>query len=139
MVQGDGGDPSNPAIAVNGGNLDLLYSTLGLALNVGTPVLDCSGGTTSLRNSLIVSQTSSPGAEIDCAGSTVETTEIASTQMPSTWFSDFASGDYSLTAAGQAQFADAATWLEGDPPFDFEGDPRPATDGSADYPGADVP
>lgn len=47
--------------------------------------------------------------------------------------------DYSLSASGQTQFSDIAAWLNGDPPFDFEGDARPDIDGTADYAGADVP
>ena len=47
-------------------------------------------------------------------------------------------GDYSLTAAGQTEFADVAVWELGDPPFDFEGDSRPNDDGARDFAGADA-
>jgi len=35
--------------------------------------------------------------------------------------------------------ASTAAWNGGDPPFDIDGDPRPAVSGAMDYAGADVP
>ena len=46
--------------------------------------------------------------------------------------------DFHLTPTGQTQFANIAVWEEGDPPFDFEGELRPNTDGAGDYAGADT-
>ncbi len=138
MVAGDGGDS---AAISSGGLLDLLFTTLGRDTNFGDPVLECSGGAaTTVRNSLIVNQTNTTGDEIACAGASLENTEVASTQTPADWFGPgFSSGNYSLTPAGQAEFANIAIWETGDPPFDFDGDLRPTEDGAMDYAGADVP
>ena len=54
------------------------------------------------------------------------------------WFTDAAGGNFHLSRDGQAQFTNIATWEDGDPPFDFEGEARPATNGSTDFPGADT-
>ena len=139
MVAGEGGNPGQPAITATGADLELLYSTLGLDFNNGGSVLECSGGSVSVRNSVIVSEASGGGSEIDCPGATVENSAEETTLSPTTWFPQFATGDYSLSAAGQSQFADVAVWEDGDPPFDFDGDARPNVDGTADYAGADFP
>lgn len=139
MVAGEGGNPGQPAITATGADLKLLYSTLGLDFNNGGSVLECSGGSVSVRNSVIVSEASGGGSEIDCPGATVENSAEETTLSPTTWFPQFATGDYSLSAAGQSQFADVAVWEDGDPPFDFDGDARPNVDGTADYAGADAP
>ena len=137
MVAGDGGNSS--AIS-SSGDLEVLFSTLGRDTNFGDPVLECSGGSATVRNSLIVNQTNTTGDEVSCPGVSLISTPVESTTSPSDWFgSGFASGDYFLNAAGQAMFGDMATWEDGDPPFDFDGDDRPATNGATDYPGADVP
>ena len=136
MVAGDGGN--SPAIT-SSGNLDVLYSTLGRDTNFGDPVLECSGGSATIRNSIIVNQTNTPGVEVSCPGVSLTNTPVESTTTPADWFGPgFASGDYFLNAAGQTQFGNTAVWEDGDPPFDFDGDARPAVDGSPDYAGADT-
>ena len=135
MVVGDGGNSS--AIFSNG-TLEVLFSTLGRNANFGEPVLECSGGAAMVRNSLIVNHTNTSGDEVSCAALTLENTEVKSTLTPENWFDGFFSGSCTLTAAGQTEFADVAIWETGDPPFDFEGDLRPNTDGASDYPGADT-
>lgn len=139
MIAGNGGNPGLPALTANGATVEILYSTLGLDFNNGGSVLECSGGAVSARNSIFVSEANTPGSEVDCPGSSIDNSAIRTTLSPTDWFGGFASGDYSLTAAGQTEFANIAVWEDGDPPFDFEGDDRPATDGAMDYPGADVP
>ena len=139
MVAGFGGNPGMPAVTSTGGSLDILYSSLGLSFNSGSPVVDCSGGSASIRNSLVVSETAAAGSEIDCAGAVVENSATETTLSPADWFgAGFATGSYHLSAAGQAQFVDVAVWEDGDPPFDFDGEDRPAVDGSPDYAGADT-
>ena len=136
MVAGDGGN--SPAIA-SSGNLDVLYSTLGRDTNFGDPVLECSGGSATIRNSIIVNQTNAAGSEVSCPGVSLTNTPVDSTTTPADWFGPgFASGDYFLNSAGQTLFADEAVWEDGDPPFDFDGDGRPAIDGSPDFAGADT-
>ncbi|MGH1348759.1 MAG: hypothetical protein ACRBN8_44900 [Nannocystales bacterium] len=136
MVAGDGGNSS--AIS-SSGTLSVVYSTLGRDTNFGDPVLECSGGSTTVRNSIIVSQTNAPGTEVDCPGVSLSNGDERATQTPEDWFgAGFASGNYFLNAVGQAEFADIAIWEDGDPPFDFDGDTRPNTDGAMDYAGADT-
>ena len=138
MIAGNGGNPGLPALTANGATVEILYSTLGLDFNNGGSVLECSGGAVSARNSIFVSEANTPGSEVDCPGSSIDNSAIRTTLSPTDWFGGFASGDYSLTTAGQTQFANIAVWEDGDPPFDFEGDDRPATDGAMDYAGADT-
>jgi len=54
-------------------------------------------------------------------------------------FAGFGTGDFSLTAMRPPAIDTTAQWNEGDPLTDIDGDPRPTTDGAADYAGADVP
>ena len=139
MIAGFGGNPGMPAVISSGGSIDILYSSLGLSFNSGSPVVDCSGGSASIRNSLVVSETAAGGSEVDCAGAVIENSATETTLSPADWFgAGFATGNYHLTAAGQTQFADIAVWEDGDPPFDFDGDDRPAVDGSPDFAGADT-
>lgn len=44
-----------------------------------------------------------------------------------------------LTSQGATLFRGLATWEDGDPPSDADGHPRPSVQGTADYPGHDVP
>jgi len=130
---------TSPAIQNSGATLEVLYSTLGRTANFGDPVLECSGGTTTVRNCIVVSETNAPGTEVDCPGVSIESSPERATQTPEDWFgAGFASGNYSLTAAGQTEFANIAIWELGDPPFDFDGDARPNIDGAMDYAGADT-
>ena len=136
MVAGDGGESS--AVS-SSGDLSMVYCTLGRDTNFGDPVLECSGGSATVRNSVIVSETNAPGAELNCPGATVENTAQEATLSPEDWFPQFGSGDYALSVAGGAQFDGVAVWQLGDPPFDFDGDARPSEDGAGDFAGADVP
>jgi len=139
MVAGAGGNPGLPAISGTGASIEVLFSTLGLDFNNGGPALECSGGSVAVRNSIIVSETSMADSEVNCPGSTIENSAQETTLSPNDWFgTGFASGDYFLTAAGQTEFANEATWEDGDPPFDFEGDARPDADGASDFAGADT-
>lgn len=138
MVAGAGGNPGVPAVIGTGATIEILYSTLGLPANFGGAPLECAGGTVSVRNSIVVNENNTPGGEVDCPGSTVETSALRTTLSPTDWFAGFASGNYALTAAGQAEFDGIAVWEDGDPPFDYEGDGRPKMVLSTDYPGADA-
>ncbi len=52
-----------------------------------------------------------------------------------TWFVAPATGDFHLSGAGQAEFADIADWDVGDPLADIDGDPRPQR--APGFPGVD--
>ena len=138
MVAGDGGDPGVPAVTSTGGTLNILYSTLGLDFNNGGPTLECSGGTVTVRNSIVVSDSSVAGSALQCPGADIQASFVDNDSGADIWFASMSTGSYHLTAAGQAQFVDVAVWEDGDPPFDFDGDARPAVDGSPDYAGADT-
>ncbi len=130
------------AIVVNGASLDLLYTTVGggAVISQRTRALYCQGAAVvTARNSVLVSLDMMP--EVECAGATLTNTatEVESGMLSPMWFTNYATGDFTLTASGATTFADVAVWSVGDPGTDIEGDPRPDVDGSPDYAGADVP
>jgi len=131
---GSGGDVDVPAILVNGGNLDATYTTILGGLG-SARALECTSGSATVRNSII---TTGGGSDaLVCPGADIPGSVVENTANPD-WFENYNQGDASLTDAGETQFADFATWEDGDPPFDFEGDARPASDGSPDHAGADT-
>lgn len=132
MVGGSSADV--PAILVSGGSLEALYtSILGGAFD--SYGLRCTSGSATVRNSIVT--TRGDNNALVCPGASVSNSATENTGNPD-WFTNYNAGDAHLTAAGQTQFANIATWEDGDPPFDFERDDRPATDGAMDYPGADT-
>ena len=132
MIGGSSVDVS--AVLVSGGTLETLYSSiLGGALD--SYGLRCTAGSATVRNSIVT--TRGDNDALVCPGASVSSSRVENSGNPD-WFSDYNAGDASLTAAGQTQFADVAVWELGDPPFDFEGDARPATDGASDFAGADT-
>jgi hypothetical protein len=100
-----------------------------------------------IRNSLVVSRAGS--AEIQsCTGATITSSALemqvaGNVDLPemtdTSRFLNFNTGDFHLSGTQPAEIAMAATWLAGDPSTDIDGDPRPATDGTLDHAGADVP
>jgi hypothetical protein len=76
---------------------------------------------------------SASALELDVAGNS------ALGSMNTTWFINYAGGDFHLSGTHPAAINTAATWTTGDPATDIDGDPRPLTDGSPDFAGADVP
>jgi len=128
-----GGANNSDAIA-SSGSLDLLYTTVVGNFGASSTALSCSGGTTDVRNCILASRSNDA---VDCAAATITTSlEAEGGAYQESWF-DLDGGD--LTLAVPADFANVAIWEGGDPPFDFDGDARPNTDGANDYPGADVP
>ncbi|MCX4247134.1 right-handed parallel beta-helix repeat-containing protein [Paraliomyxa miuraensis] len=129
------------AIALNGSSLDMLYTTVaaGVPLVTNARALFCEGAATaSIRNSILLSVDTVP--EVECTGATLNSSATeAGVGFMASWFAGYGVGDFHLTAAGQAVFADIAQWQLGDPPTDIDGDTRPSTDGSTDYAGADAP
>jgi hypothetical protein len=122
-------------IDVGGGSsATVLYSTIGAQSS--SPAIACSNvGTVTVRNSILAAQTNPAHA---CAAAELVSTAVRS-NVNTSWFVNYASGDLHLSATGSTQFADIAAWLVGDPPFDLDGDARPDEDGSSDFAGADVP
>ena len=129
-----GADVNSDAVVASGAELDVLYSTLVGNFGASSLALSCSGGAVTVRNSITVSRADDA---VNCGGASVATTfEAAGGSYDEGWF-DLDGGDLSLNSA--ADFDGVAIWEDGDPPFDFEGNSRPTTDGSTDYAGADVP
>ena len=91
-----------------------------------------------MRNTILASDTSMSGTALQCPRAAVDNSRVETNSSADTWFADIASAEYHLTAAGQTQFVDVAVWQDGDPPFDFDGEGRPSSNGSPDYPGADT-
>jgi hypothetical protein len=139
-----------PALAVDGATATLAYATVIGGLGSLAEALSCTAGSTvAVSDSIVLLQSDMPA--VSCARATFDhsASELA---LPGTdnanvgnfndlsdWFTDVATGNFSLTPTGAAVFADVALWSTGDPPTDIDGDPRPAVDGTPDYVGADVP
>ena len=128
----------------NAGDLTLSYSTV-VGVGNGEPSLACSGGTTTVSNSILLSETADSEA---CGGASFETTAmnhssnagIGSTTnvgplMPS-WFLNFGTGDLHLSGDGSTTpFDGLASLGPGDLATDIDGHERPAMG----YVGADEP
>lgn len=133
----------------NGATVDAVYTTI--ADNDGKAgvedSIDCAGaGTVKLRNSIVFGQTAV--GSVDCVGATATTSVIDSPMLTgegnvtlpaldSSWFVEPETGNFAIKAG--PPFADVAIWLASDPSRDYDGDPRPARDGTKDYAGADRP
>ena len=128
-----GADVNSDAVVASGAELEVLYSTLVGNFGASSLALSCSGGAVTVRNSITVSRADDA---VNCGGASVSTTfEAAGGSYDEGWF-DLDGGDLTLNSA--ADFDGVAIWEDGDPPFDFEGDARPSTDGATDYAGADT-
>ena len=130
-----GGAADAVTLDASSATVELLYSSVLGGLGDADGFVCSSGINISIRNSIITTRGSTPA--LGCAGADVSNTAIENTGMTS-WFADYNGGDAHLEAAGQTEFADVAVWELGDPPFDFDGDARPNTDGAMGYAGADT-
>jgi hypothetical protein len=98
-----------------------------------------------IRNSIVVAEELETVA---CADISVETSAVqdmdilaGNTDMGmwnTSWFQDVTGHDFHLGTA-QAELADIARWMTGDPAADIDGDPRPTVNDTAHWPGADAP
>ena len=129
-----------PAISATDSDLEIVYSTLARSFNPDEPVIECTTPmSTTIRNSIVANEAINAGAEISCPGATLEGNAVETSTDLSPWFSAFPQGNYHLTPAGAATFADAATWQSGDPLVDIDGEPRAGMDGAMEHAGADLP
>ncbi len=134
MVSGNNNTNAISNAISNAGTLDALYTTMVGNFGASSTALACSGGATTIRNSILVSRSADA---VSCPGFDASNSfEAQGAAYQETWF-NLDGGDLSLNSAGD--FEDVAAWEQGDPPFDFEGDLRPSRDGAADYAGADIP
>lgn len=137
-----GNVPDVDVVTLDAASLDLIYTTVGggAVAEQRTRALVCQGAAAAnVRNSILVSFDPMPAVECTGATLTDSATEADVGNLTSMWFMGYSAGDFSLSAAGAAVFADIAQWTTGDPPTDINGDPRPMLDGTPDFAGADVP
>lgn len=137
-----GGGTEAIGLEVVDASATVVYSTITASTFGATPALGCTTPVAvDLRNSIVVSQGGTSPDELSCASATVvnSATEADVGGFNLGWFTDFNTGDFSLSASGATTFGDIAQWTTGDPLTDIDGDPRPVADGTPDYAGADVP
>jgi len=140
-----GGDVNDTrAIDVIDGTVDINYTTVIAGAFTSVALACVTGEASTVRNSIIISR--SDDDELVCPDISITTSALemplgGNTElgpMDITWFSaEFAAGDFSLSGAHPLVIEAAATWLDGDPSTDINGDARPTTDGMSDFAGAD--
>jgi len=132
------------ALVVTDGSATVIYSTLAGGAAASNALSCEAGATVDIRNSLLVSRQSEDEVVCDEAilsnnaleMDVAENTSLG--EMPDTsWFVSYMSGDFSLSGAHPGAIDMAATWLDGDPATDINGDARPTTNGTLDFAGAD--
>jgi hypothetical protein len=146
-----GGSTDLAALNVADSSVTIQYTTVGAGLG-DTTAIACNGASdVTVSDSIILSRGAGPA--ITCAGLTADhtaaNTMIAGTANAdvgatmTTWFTAYNTGDFHLSAAGQAIFADIAEWNAGDPlddpAIDIDGDPRSGVDNTPEHAGADLP
>ncbi len=137
---------AQPGVKVAQGHVELLYTTV--ATGVDTAAISCTdpAAKLSIRNSLIVSRINGDAivgcSDLEITTSALEDAIPGNTALgewnDNSWFTNFGAGDLSLNQY-PPELEGAATWLSGDPTTDIDGDPRPTTDGTPDFAGADIP
>jgi hypothetical protein len=141
-----GGDVNDrTALEVDGSTAQVVYTAVGAGFGASTALTCDETANVTARNSLFVAR--SDANELMCDGTfehnaaemSLGGTNVMLGAMNTNWFGDFATGNFHLSAMHPPAIATAARWNTGDPPTDIDGDPRPTTDGSPDYAGADVP
>ncbi len=136
-------------VTTSSSSFDIVYSTL---LGLGDGLLDCSGlpKLSTLRNSVLVGPEGSPLStcspiSVDLQGNALseavasEPNNTVIGGLQSEWFADGGLYDLHLTDQVPLALTTAATWIDGDPMTDIDGDPRPVGPDTTDWAGADVP
>jgi hypothetical protein len=144
-----GGDVSDQTVLdIVEGTVEINYSTL-LGGGFTAKGIRCvqGGGGSTVRNSIVGTRSGDPEIA-GCSMMTMMTSVVETPFQDNTvvgdldvgWFEDFAMGEFSIDVNdAPSEIGTAATWLNGDPEMDINGDARPNTDGSPDWAGADVP
>jgi hypothetical protein len=132
-----------------GHELSLLYTTVINNLSeIGARSLQCfdDAGPTTVRNSVIIAfvlpsvvcpMVTFENSALDEGWMDGDTNLAATMADVMLWFDPQIGGVY--RAKPDTPLADLAVWKSGDPATDFNGDPRPLSDGADDYAGADRP
>jgi hypothetical protein len=133
------------AIDVQGGSATISFTTLGAGLGTAAGLLCSNGSTVTVTNSLLVARSNDdvvqcPNAAI--SHSALEQQQVGENVMlgalVTSWFADYANGDFHLSGTHPAEINTAASWQPGDPLVDIDGDLRPQ-DASPTAAGADLP
>lgn len=143
-----GGANNIDALDVTGATATVRYSTLAAAFGSSNAISCDAASVVTVSDSILLAQDST--AEVACdviaADHTVTNDMVlagaGNLQVGATdeaWFANYGTGDLHLVGDGVTAFAAIGEWNEGDPTVDIDGDPRPSTDPSQDYPGADIP
>ena len=123
------------------------YSTLGAAFS-GSNAISCDAtATVTVSDSILIAADST--AELACDGIDADHIVTNTMVVPGTgnmaigstdelWFVGYGA-DFHLMGDGVTAFATLGEWNADDPTVDIDGDPRPTTDPSEDYVGADIP
>ena len=133
-------------LSVADSTADLTYVTIAAADgNDASKSIGCTAATVSVRNSIVVAEETDT---VTCPGITVTSSAVQDLDIlagnenvgtwNASWFANAAMADFHLGAAA-SDFTDVALWLTGDPATDIDGEARPSTNESSDWPGADVP
>jgi len=127
--------------------VEWVYVTMAANTASGEDSVQCVGGISgSIRNSLFFGTAINSVDIAGCGGLTFEgnasDTDLGggntnAGMLDVSWFVNPGSNDFHL-APGHP-FGGVATWKDGDPLVDYDGDARPGMDGAADVAGADVP
>jgi hypothetical protein len=127
--------------------VDIRYSTLGAGLGDSTAVLCDGGSLVTVSDSIIISR--GDGPEVVCAALAADHT-ASNSMLPGSanvevgaamtmWFAAYNTGDFHLSASGEAMFMDIAQWNDGDPSVDIDGMLRSGIRGMSEHAGADLP
>jgi hypothetical protein len=133
FVGGDVNDRDAVSVMDAEASVSILYSTLGAGFGAAAALRCVANAGVDVRNSLLVARTSDP--EVDCPDPVNSASEGG---VNTSWFTDYAAGDYHLTVMAPAGIR-VADWEPGDPPTDIDGEDRVTADGEPDHAGADVP
>jgi hypothetical protein len=143
----NGNGSAGPGINAQYSRIEALYSTIAGNHATGSDSLWCLQATGWVRNSILVG-TAGGSIQLACFSltfghSAVDTASFGGGSnsnvgaWSASWFANPNTGNFQLTAAGQAVFAGIAQWIDGDPPTDADGTPRPM--GMPGFPGYDEP
>jgi hypothetical protein len=142
------GDSNIDVLDVAGATATILYSTLGAEFGSSNAISCDDTAVVTVSDSILIAQDST--VEIACDGIMADHTVtndmvlagVGNTPVGATdemWFVNYSTGDFHLTGDGVTMFANIAEWNQGDPTFDIDSEPRPTTDPTQDYAGADIP
>ncbi|MBZ5711554.1 hypothetical protein [Nannocystis pusilla] len=136
------------SLLVQGGALDLAYSTVTLQDPVPGGLLYCMGGSAAIRNSVVVSD--QDGDQVECNAILTAATSVTSeTELVSNAGVVLVPGDavaeqfvgyaaHDLRPVQESALAGVAVWEAEDPPTDIDRLARPSAPGSPDFAGAHV-